>query len=71
MCLIGNTELFCKQSKGIGLHLMAWQKSHGFSRVASVTCGTFSSYSGVGHSKLEFVQRSQDLSLVTTDTSGI
>ena len=31
----------------------------------------FSSYSGDGHSKLHFVQRSQDSCLVTTDTSGI
>ena len=35
------------------------------------TWGIFSSYSGDGHSKLHFVQRSQDCCLVTTDTSGI
>ena len=33
--------------------------------------GIFSRYSGDGHSKLHFVQRSQDSCLVTTDTSGI
>ena len=35
------------------------------------TWGLFSSYSGDGHSKFHFVQRSQDYCLVTTDTSGI
>ena len=46
-------------------------KTHGFSRVAAGTWGIFSSYSGDGHSKLVFVQRSQDSCLVTRDTSGI
>ena len=45
-------------------------KSHEFSRVAEGTCGIFSSYSGDGHLKLGFVQRSQDSCLVMTDTSG-
>ena len=44
---------------------------HGISRVAEGTWGIFSSYSGDGHSKLHFVQQSQNSSLVTTDTSGI
>ena len=41
------------------------------SRVAAGTWGIFSSYSGDGHSKLHFVQRSQDSCLFRTDTSGI
>ena len=36
-------------------------KSHGFSRVAAVTWGTFSSYGGDGHSKLVFVQATSGL----------
>ena len=39
------------------------------SRVAAGIWGIFSSYSGDGHSKLHFVQQSQDSCLVTTDTS--
>ena len=35
------------------------------------TWGIFSSYSGDGHSKFHFVQRSQDSCLVRTDPSGI
>ena len=35
------------------------------------TWGIFSSYNGDGHSKLHFVQRSQDDCLEMTDTSGI
>ena len=43
---------------------------HGISRVAAGTWGKFSSYSGDGHSKLHFVERSQDSCLVMVDTSG-
>ena len=45
--------------------------SHGISRAAAGTWGIFSSYSRDGHSKLHFVQRSQDSCLVRMDTSGI
>ena len=41
---------------GIGPHLVARGKSHGFSRVAAGTLGIFSSYRGNGHLKLGFVQ---------------
>ena len=34
MCLIGKTQLLCMQCRGIGPHLVARGKSHGFSRVA-------------------------------------
>ena len=44
---------------------------HGISRVVVGTWGIISSCSGDGHSKLHFVQRSQDSCLVMTDTSGI
>ena len=44
MCLIGETQLLCMQCRGIGPHLAARGKSHGFSRVAAGTWGTFSSY---------------------------
>ena len=71
MCWIGNTELLCTQCGGLGPHLVVRVKSHGFSRVAAGTWGIFSSYSGDGHSKLHFVQRSQDSCLVRMDTSEI
>ena len=41
---------------GIGPHLVARGKSHGFSLVEAGTWGIFSSYGGDVHSKLEFVQ---------------
>ena len=55
MCLIVKTQLLCMQCRGIGRHLLASGKSHGFSRVAVGTCGIFSSYEGHAHSKREFV----------------
>ena len=55
MCLIGKTQLLCMQCRGIGPHLVARGKSHGFSRVAGVTWGIFSRYDGNAHSKREFV----------------
>ena len=44
---------------------------HEIFRVAAGTWGIFSSYSGGGHTKLHFVQCSEDSSLVRTDTSVI
>ena len=55
MCLIGKTQLLCMQFRGIGPHLVARGKSHGFSRVAAGTSDIFSSYEGDAHSKREFV----------------
>ena len=55
MCLIGKTQLLCMQSRGIGPHLLARGKSHGFSQLAAVTWGIFSSYDVDAHSKLVFV----------------
>ena len=71
MCLIGNTELLCTQCRGFVPDLPPRGMSHGISRVAAGTCGIFSSYSGDGHSKLHFVQQSQDSCLVRTQTSGV
>ena len=71
MCLIGNTGLLCMPCRAIEPHLPARGMSHGMSLVAEGTWGIFSSYSGDGHSKLHFVQRSQDTCLVMMDTSGI
>ena len=71
MCLIGNTILLSMKCREIKPHLPARGMCHGISLVAAGTWGIFSSYSGDGHSKLHFVQRSQDSCLVTTDTSGI
>ena len=71
MCFLENTELLCKQCRGIGPHLPAREKSHGFSRVAAGTWGIFSSYSRDDPSKLVFVQRCQDSCLVMRDTFGI
>ena len=55
MCLIGKTQLLCMECRGIGPHLVARGKSHGFSRVAAGTWGIFSSYGRDVHFKLEFV----------------
>ena len=70
-CLIGNMEFVCTQNSGIGTHLAAMGKSHGFSRVEAGKWGIFSSYGRDGHLKLGFVQRNQHSRLVTTDTSVI
>ena len=70
-CLIGKTELLCTQCRGIRPHLTASGKSHRFSRVVAGTWGIFSSYIGDDHSKLEFVQQSQDTCLGSKDTSGM
>ena len=56
MCLIWKTEMPCMQCRGIGPHLAASGKSHGFCRVAVGTWGIFSSYGGDDPSKLVFVQ---------------
>ena len=71
MCLIGNTGMLCTKCRGIDPHLPARGMSHGISRVVAGTWRTFSIYSWDGHSKHHFVQRSQDLCLVMTDTSAI
>ena len=55
MCLIGKTQLLCMQCRGIGPHLVARGKSHGFSRVAAGTWAIFSSYDEDSHYKREFV----------------
>ena len=47
MCLIRKTQLLCMQCRGIGRHLVARGKSHGFSQVATGTWGIFSSYDGM------------------------
>ena len=52
MSLIGKTQLLCMQCTGIGPHLVARGKSHGFSRGAAGTWGIFSSYSRDVLSKL-------------------
>ena len=64
---------------GIALHAMQGNRasfpsegmSHTISRVVAGTWGIFASYSGDGHSKLDFVQRSQHSCLVVRDTSGM
>ena len=71
MCFIVNTGLLGTQGRGIEPHLPARGMSYGISRVAAGTWGIFLSYSGDGHSKLHFVQRSQDSCVVMRDTSGI
>ena len=55
MCLIGKTQLLCRQCRGIWPHPMARGKTHGFSRVAAGTWDIISSYDGDAHSKREFV----------------
>ena len=70
-CLIGNTDLLCTQYRGFGSHFPLRGMSHGISRVAAGNWGLFLSYSGEGHSKLHFIERSKDCCLVRMDTSGI
>ena len=55
MCLIGKTQLLCIQCRGIGPHLVASWKSHGFSLVVAGTWVIYSSCDGDAHSKREFV----------------
>ena len=59
------------QCRGIGPHLTAKRKSHGFPRVAVGTWGTCSSYAGDDPSKLMFLHRCPDSCLVTSNPSGI
>ena len=69
----------CDWEDGIALHARLWNRasfpSEGDvsydSRVAAGTWGIFASYSMDGHSKIHFVQRSQDSCVVMRDTSGI
>ena len=53
---MGNMELLCPQCRGIGPHLSARGKSHGFSRVVAGTWAIFLSYGRDNPSKLVFVQ---------------
>ena len=57
--------------QGIEPHFPARGMSHMISRVVAGTWCIFASYSGDGHSKLHFVQRSQDSCVVMRDTSRI
>ena len=59
------------QCRGIEPHFPSRGMSHTISRVAAGTWGIFASYSGDGHSKLHFVQRSQEFCVVMRDTSEI
>ena len=71
MCLIGNTGLLCMQCRGIEPPFPPSGMPHTISRVAAGIWGIFASYSRDGHSKLDFVQRSQKSCVVMRDTSGI
>ena len=65
------TGLLCMECRGIEPHFPARWMSHPILRVAAGTWGIYASYSGDGHSKLEFVQQSQDTCVVMRDTSII
>ena len=69
--LIGNLELLCTQCRAMGAWLSPRGKTDGFYLVAALTWGIFSSFDRDGHWKLMIVQRRQDSSLFTMDTSGI
>ena len=71
MYLVRNTILLCTKCREIKPHLQARGICHGISRVAAGTWGIFPSYSVDGHSKLNFVQPSQNSCVVMSDTSGI
>ena len=62
-CLIGKTQLLWTEYRGIGPHLDARGKSHGFFWVTAGTWGIFSCYGGDVPSKLEFAQWNQDTCL--------
>ena len=64
-------DIALHEMQGNQPHLPARGMCLGISRVAAGTWGIFSRYIRDGHSKLHFVQRSQDSCLVTTDNSGI
>ena len=66
-----NTGFLCMQCRGIEPHFPVRGMSHTISRVAARTWAIYVSYSGDGHSKLHFVQRSQESCVVMRDTSGI
>ena len=66
-----NTGLLCMQCSGIEPHFPARGMSHTISRVAARTWDIYTSYSRDAHSKLHFVQRSQDTCVVMRDNSGI
>ena len=70
-CIMWNAGWHWSQCRGIGPHLTARGKSHGFSRVAVGNWGIFSSLGGDGHSKLIFVNQCQDSCLVMRYTSGM
>ena len=59
------------ECRGIEPQFPARRMSHTISRVAAGTLVIFASYLGDGHSKLHFVQRSQESSVVMRDTTGI
>ena len=65
-CLMWNTELLFTQCRGIGHHLAAREKCHGFSRVAREPGLYFRDMTGMD----VFVQRRQDSWLVARDTPG-
>ena len=71
MCLIRNMILLCTKCREIKPHLPTRGMSHGISRVVWDPGAYSRVTAGNGHSKLHFVQRSQDTCLVTTHTSGI
>ena len=52
--LIGNKALLCTLCRGIGPHVSARGKFHGFSRVAAGTWGTFLTYVRGSHKQLCF-----------------
>ena len=63
--------MLCIQCRGIGPHLAAMGKSHGFSRDEAGTWGICSSYGEEVSSMLVFVQQCQDSCLVMNNISGI
>ena len=66
-----NWEYYIALTKCIEIkpHLAGRGMCPGISRVAAGTWGIFSIYSGDGHSKLHFVQGSQDSCLIMMDNS--
>ena len=69
-CLMATMEVLCMQRRGIGPHLVARGKSHGFSRLSLGSWHISWCNGQEGPSKFMSVQRRQDSCLVARDTSG-
>ena len=69
MFLIGKTQLLCMQCRGIGPHLVATGKSHGFSRVAAGNWGIEKRWAGEKQAGIKIARRNINNLRYTDDTT--